>query len=95
MTKAIQTLNGFVPLATRVSILVDAAVRTVRKLADDRARAQRAAILAGLPRQRLSELRALYTKRHPVRSQVNRAARPAFEHRAVYDQLRMRHSAKR
>lgn len=89
MTKAIQTLNGFVPLATRVSILVDAAVRTVRKLADDGARAQRAATLAGLPRQRLSELRALYTEEAiPVRSQVNRAARPAFEHRAVYDPLR-------
>jgi hypothetical protein len=71
MTKAIQTLNGFGPLASRVSILVDAAVRTVRKLADDRARAQRAAILAGLPRQRLSELRALYTEEAiPVRSQV-------------------------
>ena len=62
MTKARQTLNGFVPHAGRVSILVDVAARTIRKLAEEQARAQRAAILAGLPRQRLSELRALYTQ---------------------------------
>ena len=62
MTKAIQTPNAFIPLATGVSILVDAAVRAVGKLADDQACAQRASILAGLPRQRLAELRALYTQ---------------------------------
>lgn len=62
MTKAIQTPNAFIPLATGVLILVDAAIRAVGKFADDQACAQRAAMLAGLPRQRLAELRALYTQ---------------------------------
>lgn len=60
MTTSMQTQNESIPLAIRVSTLVDAAVRSISRLAEDQARAQRAATLAGLPRQRLPELRALY-----------------------------------
>ncbi len=62
MANTIQTQNALNPLATHVSILVDAAVRTIGELAEEHASAQRAAVLAGLPRQRLAELRALYTE---------------------------------
>ena len=62
MANTIQTQNALIPLATHVSVLVDAAVRTIGELAEEQAVAQRAAALAGLPRQRLAELRALYTQ---------------------------------
>ena len=47
--------------ATRVLVLANAAVQEFNALAADRALAQRAATAAALPRQRLAELRALYT----------------------------------
>ena len=63
MANTTQTQDSLIPLATQISILVDAAVRTIGELAEDQASAQRAAALAGLPRQRLAELRALYTQK--------------------------------
>ena len=60
MTNSLQTQNESIPPAIRVSTLIDAGVRSISRLAEELARAQRAAILAALPRQRLSELRALY-----------------------------------
>ena len=60
MTNRMQFEIESIPLAIRVSTLVGGGVRSINRLADDQARAQRAVALAGLPRQRLSELRALY-----------------------------------
>lgn len=89
MAKTIQTQNAFFPLATRVSILVDTALRTIGKLAEERARAQRAAILADLPRQRLAELRALYTQEAtPARSDQPSGSAGFRDHRSANDQLR-------
>ena len=47
-------------LTARVLLLANGAMRAFDELAADRALAQRATAVAALPRQRLTELRALY-----------------------------------
>ncbi len=82
MAKTRQPQNTSPRLAARVSMLAHAAVRALDVLAAERALAQRAAVAAALPRQRLAELRGLYTTSDLVLTsvRVDKAARStAFE----------------
>lgn len=82
MPKAEKSRYAAAQLAARACVLANAAVRAFNALAADRALAQRAATAAALPRQRLTELRALYTTHEsvPASARVDEAARsPAFE----------------
>ena len=69
-------------LATRVLVLANGAMRAFNELTAERDLAQRAAAAAALPRQRLAELRALYTT-HDTPAAGARIARaaplPVFE----------------
>lgn len=75
-------------------MLVSAGVRTFNALATDRALAQRAAVIAALPRQRLAELRALYTTHDTVLASVpvdkaeRSAALESFEFPSAYEEKR-------
>jgi len=66
MAKTRQPQNTSTRLAARFNLLARTAVRTFNALSADRALAQRAATTAALPRQRLTELRALYTTHDTV-----------------------------
>ena len=82
MAKTRQPQNTSTRLAGRFWRLASTAVRTINALAADRALAQRAATMAALPRQRLAEVRGLYTTPDSVLTSVriDKAARStAFE----------------
>lgn len=82
MAKTRQPQNTSARLAARVLALASAATREINALAADHALAQRAAMMAALPRQRLAELRALYTTHDTMlaNARVDKAARStAFE----------------
>ena len=82
MAKTRQSQNTSTRLAGRFWRLASTVVRTINALAADRALAQRAATMAALPRQRLAEVRGLYTTPDGVLTSVriDKAARStAFE----------------
>ena len=82
MAKTRQPKNTSTRLAGRFWRLASTVVRTINALAADRALAQRAATMAALPRQRLAEVRGLYTTPDSVLTSVriDKAARStAFE----------------
>jgi hypothetical protein len=70
MAKTRQTRNAPTRLTGCFLTLAHAAVRTLNALAADRALAQRAATMAAQPRERLAELRGLYTTHEPVLASV-------------------------
>lgn len=61
MAKTRTSQDASARLAARLRVVANGAVQAFNALAADRALAQRAAATAALPRQRLAELRALYT----------------------------------
>lgn len=82
MVKTTKPQDRSARLATRVLVLANGAMRAFNELAAERELAQRAAAAAALPRQRLAELRALYTTHDtPAASaRIDRAApSPVFE----------------
>ena len=94
MAKTRPPQNTSTRLAARVSTLAHTAMRTLNALAADRALAQRAALTAALPRQRLTELRALYTTPDTVFAsvRVDKAAQSvsfeSYEFRSDYQEKR-------
>ena len=91
MTKSRKPQDTSARFATRVLVLANAAVQEFNALAADRALAQRAAIAAALPRQRLAELRALYTAQAalPENARVHKLAdSTAFEFCSAYGETR-------
>jgi hypothetical protein len=94
MAKTRQPQDTSARLAARVLVLANAAIRTFDALAADRALAQLATTKAALPRQRLAELRALYTTHDPmlVSARVDKAARStafeSFEFLSAYEEKR-------
>lgn len=89
MAKTRKSQDTSARLAARVLVLANATVRTFNALAAERALAQRAAITAALPRQRLAELRALYTTHDTMLTgaRVDKVARStAFEFLSACDE---------
>lgn len=86
-----QPQNTSMRLAARFWTLASTTVRTINALAADRALAQRAATMAALPRQRLGEVRALYTTTDRVLASVriDKAARStSFKFLSDYEEKR-------